>query len=151
MYILYGQHINNQDSILSYRYAIKNIDERLSLKPKDVESWKDKAKYHAYAGQSGEAYASLIKASRLAPDDPSIYVDMGIILATNNEYEKACKDFNRASRVIDLSRKGNRRFLKIIKSKATYQTMENYLKLSLDVEENNYLLNFCLKKITLYL
>ena len=108
VHFLYGQHINNQDSILSYRYAIKNIDERLSLKPEDVESWKDKAKYHAYAGQLGEAYASLIKALRLAPDDPSIYVDMGIILATNNEYEKACKDFNRASRVIDegLSRKG---------------------------------------------
>ena len=108
VHFLYGQHINNQDSILSYRYAIKNIDERLSLKPEDVESWKDKAKYHAYAGQLGEAYASLIKALRLAPDDPSIYVDMGIILATNNEYEKACKDFNRASRVIDegLSRQG---------------------------------------------
>ncbi len=108
VHFLYGQHINNQDSILSYRYAIKNIDERLSLKPEDVESWKDKAKYHAYAGQLGEAYASLIKALKLAPDDPSIYVDMGIILATNNEYKKACKDFNRASRVIDegLSRQG---------------------------------------------
>ena len=108
VHFLYGQHINNQDSILSYRYAIKNIDERLSLKPEDVESWKDKAKYHAYAGQLGEAYASLIKALKLAPDDPSIYVDMGIILATNNEFENACRDFNRASRVIDegLSKKG---------------------------------------------
>ena len=55
VHFLYGQHINNQDSILSYRYAIKNIDERLSLKPDDVTSWKDKANYHFYAKELGNA------------------------------------------------------------------------------------------------
>ena len=109
IHFLYGEFINNSDSILSYRYAISDIDTRLSLKPDDVESWKDKAKYQFYAKQLGEAYASLIKASKLAPNDPSIFVDMGIILATNKEYEKACKDFNKASKLIDvgLLRQGN--------------------------------------------
>ena len=100
VHFLYGEHLNNQDSILSYRYAMKNIDERLSLKPDDVASWKDKAKYHFSAKDYGGAYASLIKASRLAPNDPSIFIDMGIILGTNNENYKACKDFNRASELI---------------------------------------------------
>ena len=101
VHFLYGEYINNQDSILSYRFAIKNIDERLSLKPDDVASWKDKAKYHYYAKDLGGAYSSLIRASRLAPNDPSIFIDMGIILATNNENEKACKDFKRAGEMID--------------------------------------------------
>ena len=101
IHYLYGEHINNQDSILSYRYAIKNIDERLSLKPDDVASWKDKAKYHFSAQDLGGAYAALIRASKLAPNDPSIFIDMGIILANNNESGKACKDFNKASNMID--------------------------------------------------
>ena len=109
IHFLYGEFINNNDSILSYRYAIADIDTRLSLKPDDVESWKDKAKYQFYANQPGEAYSSLIKASKLASNDPSIYIDMGIILATNKEYGKACKDFNRASKLINegLSKQGN--------------------------------------------
>ncbi|MDC3077955.1 serine protease [Prochlorococcus sp. AH-716-O05] len=101
VHFLYGEYINNQDSILSYRFAIKNIDERLSLKPNDVASWKDKAKYHYSAKDLGGAYSSLIRASKLAPNDPSIFIDMGIILATNNENGKACKDFNRAGEMID--------------------------------------------------
>ena len=101
VHFLYGEYINNKDSILSYRFAIKNIDERLSLKPDDVASWKDKAKYHYFAKDLGGAYSSLIRASKLAPNDPSIFIDMGIILATNNENGKACKDFNRAGEMID--------------------------------------------------
>ena len=101
IHFLYGEYINNQESILSYRFAIKNIDERLSLKPNDVASWKDKAKYHYAAKDLGGAYSSLIRASKLAPNDPSIFIDMGIILATNNENGKACKDFNRASEMIE--------------------------------------------------
>ena len=109
IHFLYGELINNSDSILSYRYAIADIDTRLTLKPDDVESWKDKAKYQFYAKQLGEAYASLIKASKLAPNDPSIFIDMGIILASNEEYGKACKDFDRAIKLIDegLSRQGS--------------------------------------------
>ena len=91
VHFLYGQHINNQDSILSYRFAIKNIDERLSLKPDDVASWKDKANYHFYANELGNAYASLIKASKLAPKDPSIFIDMAFILVENKEYKKHAK------------------------------------------------------------
>ena len=101
VHFLYGEHINNQDSILSYRFAIKNIDERLSLKPDDVTSWKDKAKYHFSAKDLGGAYASLIKASKLAPNDPSIFIDMGIVLANTGESGKACKDFNRAGNLIN--------------------------------------------------
>ena len=101
VHYLYGEHINNQDSILSYRYAIKNIDERLSLKPDDVTSWKDKAKYHFAARDLGGAYSSLIKASKLAPNDPSVYIDMGIISGTNKENVKACRDFNRAGDLIN--------------------------------------------------
>ena len=109
VHFLYGQHINNQDSILSYRYAIKNIDERLSLKPEDVTSWKDKANYHFYAKELGNAYASLIKASKLAPKDPSIFIDMAFILVENKEYTRACKDFNRANNLIKegLSKQGS--------------------------------------------
>ena len=102
VHFLYGEFINNQDSILSYRYALGDIDTRLSLKPDDVESWKDKAKYHFYAKQLGEAYASLIKALKLAPNDPSIYIDMGIILANKKEYGNACNDFNRATKIIKM-------------------------------------------------
>ena len=101
VHFLYGEHINNQDSILSYRYAIKNIDERLSLKPDDVASWKDKAKYHFSAKDFGGAYTSLIRASKLAPNDPSIFIDMGIILGSNKENYKACRDFNRAAELIN--------------------------------------------------
>ena len=101
VHFLYGQHINNKDSILSYRYAIKNIDERLSLKPDDVTSWKDKANYHFYAKELGNAYASLIRASKLAPKDPSLFIDMAFILVENKEYTKACKDFNRAKNLIN--------------------------------------------------
>ena len=101
VHFLYGEHINNQDSILSYRYAIKNIDERLSLKPDDVTSWKDKAKYHFAARDFGGAYSSLIKASKLAPNDPSVYIDMGIISGTNKENVKACRDFKRAGDLIN--------------------------------------------------
>ncbi len=101
VHFLYGEFINNQDSILSYRYAIGDIDTRLSLKPDDVESWKDKAKYHFYAMEFGEAYASLIKALKFAPNDPSIYIDMGIILANKKEYGNACNDFNRATKIIE--------------------------------------------------
>ena len=93
--------MNDNNSILSYRNAIEDIDVRLSAKPDDVSSWKDKAKYHFYAKQLIEAYDSLIKASKLAPNDPSIFIDMGIILATNKEYGKACKAFNRANKLID--------------------------------------------------
>ena len=109
VHFLYGQHINNQDSILSYRYAIKNIDERLSLKPDDVTSWKDKANYHFYAKELGNAYASLIRASKLAPKDPSIFIDMAFILVENKEYTRACKDFNRANNLIKegLSKQGS--------------------------------------------
>ncbi|WP_193741456.1 trypsin-like peptidase domain-containing protein [Prochlorococcus marinus] len=109
VHFLYGQHINNQDSILSYRYAIKNIDARLSLKPNDVESWKDKANYHFYAKELGNAYASLIKASKLAPKDPSIFIDMGFILVENKEYIKACEDFKRAKNLINegITRQGS--------------------------------------------
>ena len=101
IHYLYGDHINNQDSILSYRYAIKNIDERLSLKPDDVTSWKDKAKYHVSAKDLGGGYASLIKALRLAPNDPSIYIDLGIISAYKRENQKACRDFNWATNLIN--------------------------------------------------
>jgi len=109
VHFLYGQHINNQDSILSYRYAIKNIDERLSLKPDDVTSWKDKANYHFYAKELGNAYASLIRASKLAPKDPSIFIDMAFILVENKEYKRACKDFDRANNLIKegLSKQGS--------------------------------------------
>tara|TARA_Y100000589_G_scaffold24379_1_gene20146 strand:+ start:3863 stop:5488 length:1626 start_codon:yes stop_codon:yes gene_type:complete len=100
IHFLYGEHLNNQDSILSYRYAIKNIDERLSLKPNDVNSWKDKAKYHFSAKDLGGAYASLINALKLESNDPSIFIDMGIILATNKENSKACRDFNMAAQLI---------------------------------------------------
>ena len=88
--------------------AIKEINKRLSAKPDDVASWKDKAKYHFHAKEIGEAYSSLINASRLDPEDPSIFIDMGIVLANNNEYGKACKDFYRATKLIEkgLSRKG---------------------------------------------
>ena len=101
IHYLYGDHINNQDSILSYRYAIKNIDERLSLKPDDVTSWKDKAKYHFSAKDLGGGYAALIKALRLAPNDPSIYIDLGIISAYKKENQKACRDFNWAANLIN--------------------------------------------------
>ena len=101
VHFLYGEFINNQESIFSYRYAIGDIDTRLSLKPDDVASWKDKAKYHFYAKQLSEAYAALLKASKLEPNDPSIFIDMGIVLANNKEYGKACKAFNRASKLID--------------------------------------------------
>ena len=111
VHFLYGEYINNQDSILSYRYAIKNIDERLSLKPDDVASWKDKAKYHYSAKDLGGAYSALIRASRLAPNDPSIFIDMGIILATNKENGKACKDFDRADEIIDRGLSSQRRGL----------------------------------------
>ena len=125
VHFLYGEFINNQDSILSYRYAIGDINTRLSLRPDDVESWKDKAKYHFYSNQLGEAYASLIKALKLAPNDPSIFIDMGIILANNKEYRKACKDFDRATKLIDegFSRQGNQGdFAK------DYEQQENRLK-----------------------
>ena len=130
VHFLYGEYINNQDSILSYRYAIKNIDERLSLKPDDVASWKDKAKYHFSAKDLGGAYDSLIKASKLAPNDPSIFIDMGIILANNNENGKACEDFDRAGELIDkgLSRQNRGVLAKDLKKqKSRLDPWKNYL------------------------
>ena len=66
-----------------------------------MTSWKDKANYHFYAKELGNAYASLIRASKLAPKDPSIFIDMAFILVENKEYTKACKDFNRANNLIN--------------------------------------------------
>ena len=105
----YGEFINNDKSILSYRYAIKNIDVRLSAKPDDVASWKDKAKYHFYADQFGDAYQALIRAETLAPKDPSIVIDMGIVLYNRNDYKNACERFNRANNLINegLAKQGN--------------------------------------------
>ena len=60
---LYGEYKNDNNSILSYRNAIEDIDVRLSAKPDDVASWKDKAKYHFYANQLNSSYQSLIEAS----------------------------------------------------------------------------------------
>ena len=109
VHFLYGKLIDNEDSILSYRYAIDDIDTRLSLVPNDVASWKDKANYHFYAKDLGNAYASLIRASKLSPKDPSIFIDMAFILVENKEYENACKDFNRAINLINegFSRQGS--------------------------------------------
>ena len=108
IHFLRGQFLNNEKSILSYRIAIKEINKRLSAKPDDVDSWKDKAKYHFHAKEIGEAYSSLINASKLAPKDPSVFIDMGIVLANNNEYGRACKDFYRATALIEegFSRQG---------------------------------------------
>lgn len=130
VHYLYGEHINNQDSILSYRYAIKNINERLSLKPDDVASWKDKAKYHFSAKDLGGAYSSLIKASNLAPNDPSIFIDLGIISATNKENGKACKDFNRAGNLIDKGLSSQNRGVlakDLTKQKSRLDPWKNYL------------------------
>tara|TARA_Y100001978_G_scaffold72573_1_gene65088 strand:- start:1600 stop:3201 length:1602 start_codon:yes stop_codon:yes gene_type:complete len=105
----YGEFINNNKSILSYRDAIEDIDVRLSAKPDDVASWKDKAKYHFYANELSFAYQSLIKASILAPKDPSILIDMGIVLYNNKDIKNACERFNRANNLIDegLAKQGN--------------------------------------------
>ncbi|WP_288262720.1 serine protease [uncultured Prochlorococcus sp.] len=97
----YGEFINNNKSIFSYQDAIEDIDVRLSAKPDDVAAWKDKAKYHFYAGQLNAAYQSLIKASILAPKDPSIVIDMGIVLYNIKDYKNACKEFNRANILIE--------------------------------------------------
>ena len=75
-----------------------------------MTSWKDKANYHFYANELGNAYASLIKASKLAPKDPSIFIDMAFILVENKEYIKACEDFNRANILLNegFSRQGSK-------------------------------------------
>lgn len=105
----YGEFKNNNKSILSYRDAIEDIDVRLSAKPDDVAAWKDKAKYHFYAGQLGAAYQSLIKASILAPKDPSIVIDMGIVLYNKKDIKNACERFNMANNLINegLAKQGN--------------------------------------------
>ncbi len=105
----YGEFINNNKSILSYLNAIEDVDVRLSAKPDDVASWKDKAKYHFYANELSSAYQALIRASQLAPKDPSIVIDMGIVLYNNKDYESACRSFNRASELINegLLKQGN--------------------------------------------
>ena len=105
----YGEFKNNNKSILSYRDAIEDIDVRLSAKPDDVASWKDKAKYHFFAGQLGAAYQSLVKASILAPKDPSIVIDMGIVLYNKKDIKNACERFNRANNLINegLAKQGN--------------------------------------------
>ena len=97
----YGEFINNNKSILSYRDAIEDIDLRLEAKPDDVASWKDKAKYHFYANQLSAAYQSLLKASTLAPKDPSIVIDIGIVLYNKKDYRNACKEFKRAAILIE--------------------------------------------------
>ena len=130
IHFLYGEHINNQDSVLSYRFAIKNIDERLSLKPDDVTSWKDKAKYHVSAKDLGGGYAALIKASKLAPNDPSIFIDLGIILAYKKKNIKACRDFNLAANLIErgLSRQSKGDLAKDLKKqKSRLDPWKDYL------------------------
>ena len=97
----YGEFINNNKSILSYRNAIEDVDVRLSAKPDDVASWKDKAKYHFYANELSSAYQALIRASQLAPKDPSIEIDMGIVLYNKKDYKNACRSFNRAIELIN--------------------------------------------------
>ena len=110
IHFLYGEYKNDNNSILSYRNAIEDIDVRLSAKPDDVASWKDKAKYHFYANELNSAYQSLIKASQLAPKDPSIVIDMGIVLYNKKDFKNACNRFNRANNLIKegFSKQGNR-------------------------------------------
>tara|TARA_B100001250_G_scaffold400812_1_gene411835 strand:- start:390 stop:1952 length:1563 start_codon:yes stop_codon:yes gene_type:complete len=79
-----------------FRKAIIDIESRLSAKPDDVGAWRDKAKYYFHLNELRASYESLIEAEKYAPQDPSIPIDIAIVLTKNKQLREACSYLSKA-------------------------------------------------------
>lgn len=93
VHYLYGSYL-----IAHHRYATaaRQIEQALDADPSDKTQWELLTSLYMQTMELDRAEEAILRSLRYFPDNPRMYLMLGVIMMENEEYEKALKEYNNA-------------------------------------------------------